>query len=146
MSVKLTIEQASRILFLINRQFPNISTDPAYYVGAQEFFWAGDMKPQRFDVKLGYSMLNDVFIAWDYKDDSEAQAFIDHCMERTSITLKAEVKDHCIYVLYQNKWRFMLDYRPNRTIPAKPTIDKVTQIFRLNAGLPKVVEISLQFD
>lgn len=146
MSVKLTINQIARVLFLINRQFPNISTDPAYYVGDQEFFWAGDMKPQRFDVKLGYSMFDDAFVAWDYKDGTVAQAFIDHCMDRTTIKLPAKVGDNSIYVLYQDKWRFIQEYKPRRAVPAMPTIKKATELFRLNAGLPKVVDIVLQFN
>ena len=145
MSIKLTDNQIARILFLINRQFNYISTDPAVYIDNQEFFWAGDMKPQRFDVKLGWSVLNDCFVAWDYKDGSEAQTFIDYCMHHTNVVLLSKVEDNMIWVKW-GKWRPLYEYRVKRSVPAIPTQKKVIERVRLNAGFPACIEITLKFD
>lgn len=143
MSIKLTTDQINRIMFLVNKQFP--IGDPEYFIGNQEFFWAGDMEPERFDVKLGWSILSDCFVAWDYKDGSVAQSFINHCMTRTEIVVKARIEDNYIEVLWQDKWRLIMPYYPKRSAPAVPSYNKARELFRLNAGLPTVVSIILDF-
>lgn len=143
MSIQLSEDQINSIMFLINKQFP--IGGPADYVGNQEFFWAGDMKPERFDVKLGWSILNDCFVAWDYKDGSVAQSFIGYCMTRTEIIVKARIEDNYIEVLWQDKWRMIMPYYVKRSVPATKTYNKAREIFRLNVGLPTVVSITLDF-
>lgn len=144
MSIKLTKDQISRIMLIVNRQF-NIGRVEDL-VGNQEFFYAGSMKPVRYDVKLGYSILDDCFVAWDYKDGSVAQAFIDDCMQRTTITVKAKVEDHGIYILWQGKWRFIKEYYPKRTVPAEKTCTDIKNRFKLAAGLPNELHITLDFN
>ena len=143
MAIELTDNQITRILYLVSRQFDHISADPSAHYGDQEFFWAGFMKPERFDVKLGWSKLNDCFVAWDYKA-GEAERFIAHCMDRTKLVVEAKVEDGHIWVMW-NKWRPMYEYRLKRSIPARPMQKKVVGLFRLNAGFPACIEISLKF-
>lgn len=143
MSVKLTQNQIDRIILVVGKQFPLRSSE--YYVGNQEFFWAGNMKPERFDVKLGWSLFDDCFVAWDYKNDHEAEKFITYCMEKTTIAVKAKVEDHGIYVLWQDKWRFIKEYYPKRSIPAAKTCIEIQRLFKLNAGIPSIIEVILDF-
>ena len=144
MSIKLTQDQINRIMFLVNKQF-NIGRVEDL-IGKQEFFYAGNMRPNRYDVKLGYSILDDCFVAWDYRDGSIAQMFIDECMQRTTVVVKAKIEDHGIYVLWQDHWRFIKEYYHKRAVPAEKTCADVKNRLKLNAGLPAEIYVELDFN